>query len=54
MKIRNRNDSRIEYGKVNGYLVRIDCPPEKPLGRREQVVTVFVIVAGIYGLCLFF
>lgn len=49
-----RKQDRIFYGKVDGYLIRLDCPPEKGISRTEQVVTVFVIVACIYVLCLFF
>jgi len=53
MEIKRKNDN-IQYGSLNGQLRRLECPPEKGISRTEQVVTVFVIVACIYVLCLFF
>lgn len=51
MKIK-RAESNIEYRKINGQLIRIDCPKEKGNLVAEAVAAV-LIGAGIYGWLLF-
>jgi len=51
MKIK-RTESNIGYGKVDGYLVRIDCPKEKG-NLIAEAITAVLIVAGICGWLLF-
>lgn len=51
MKIK-RPESNIEYRKINGRLIRINCPKEKGNFVAEAIAAM-LIVAGIYGWLLF-
>ena len=48
----NRKIDSIKYGKINGQLIRIDCPEEKENFIAEAVAAV-LIGAGICGWFLF-